>query len=415
MSTKYTLREHQVAGFNRALRQNILLMYEQGLGKTLVAVEVGVYFYNNLTSQGLPCTILVITRKNLIGQWRESFVRQLQQGDDLIDNVIITNYAQLDNLHLKNVDLLIVDEAHLIKNRDTKRFKYIRELRARRKILLTATPIDFKLTDLFWQAHILAPKEFLRHHYQHVLRIYDEDQPAKQRELLKHRWLQKFSEYIEYEAMANVNHSAKLKFTKVLIPMTEEQRAMYQAFSSCKDIFTLWNNSLWVLHNTMVWRLRLRQISVYPALLNKSAVRALKPPIEIHNSPKIDWVLNFLSDPERRSKTIVFSAFRDVAQLIASKFDVTINMKNEGLCVGTLQGMSTGVDLPSHVHTIIMDGDYSRILLSQATTRTLRLNSLGIKHIYYLISSSVDEEMYATNMKKQTSINELITTHIQRL
>src|SRR5262249_49068055 len=63
-------------------------------------------------------------------------------------------FAQVNARHW---DLVIVDEAHLLANLESKRRRSVCELRARWRLLLTATPVANKATDLYSLVDLVAP------------------------------------------------------------------------------------------------------------------------------------------------------------------------------------------------------------------------------------------------------------------
>lgn len=392
------MREHQQKAFNRAITQNLLVFYEQGLGKTLIGVEL-VKARINLGHT------LIVTKKSLLNQWKEALDCQLK-GLSVHRNLTLTSYSQLKNLKRKTYKTLILDESHLVKNRNTQRFKLIKSLKADRKLFLTATPLDYRLSEVFWQLHLLEPKTFMMSVFKYILNAENDSLPLNHRQELQKRWILKFSPYIIKAEMSDHNKKAKLKLVIHRLNMSPEQRDLYTAFQRSRDVYLVYKKTLWVLPNNFTKNLRLRQISTWPQELNNSAVKPLSQPLLGLTSPKVDWVEHFLSDPQRRKTTLVYSTIRSVVNYLADKYNVKPNKKNpDGLCVGTLAGMATGIDLPNHEHTIIMDGDYSRILNSQATTRFMRLTSTGVKTVHYLIISEIDYKLLIEIQNKNSKLD----------
>lgn len=396
-SLALVMRDHQREAYKRALAQNLLVFYEQGLGKTLIGVELA----RARISLG---PLLIVTKKGLVEQWEASLDRQ-QPNFSKHPNLTLTSYSQLHNLERKTYRTLILDESHLVKNHLTKRFKLIKQLNVDRKLFLTATPFDHKLSEIYWQLHLLEPKAFQRSLFKHVLNAESGVLPLEQQRELRRRWSLKFAPYIIRARMTEHNQSAKLKLVVHRVQMTDEQRKLYQTFQRASDVYVVYKESLWVLPNEFARTLRLRQISTYPEELNKSAIKPLKDPLTGLISPKVLWTENFLKDNERRKKTLVYSTMRSVVDYLAKKYDVKPNQKNtDDLCVGTLSGMATGIDLPHHEHTVIIDGDYSRILHAQAVTRFMRLTSAGTKTVHYLISSEVDHKLFTSVQNKDQQL-----------
>lgn len=54
-------------------------------------------------------------------------------------------------------DLLLCDEAHVLKNRDTEKYKAISKIQCRRRILLTGTPIQNNLLEFYELLNLANP------------------------------------------------------------------------------------------------------------------------------------------------------------------------------------------------------------------------------------------------------------------
>jgi superfamily II DNA or RNA helicase len=156
----------------RDMRGRALLADEVGLGKT---IEAGIVM-KELIVRGLVRSVLILTPASLALQWQEEmqtkFVEPFQ---------VLTRKAQIDNhdqgiplrwicslergkrkdwaeeLLAREYDLLIVDEAHKLKNRRTQAFRFVNQVRKRYVLLLTATPVQNDLVELHSLITILRP------------------------------------------------------------------------------------------------------------------------------------------------------------------------------------------------------------------------------------------------------------------
>ncbi len=167
--------EHQIATAIRALHQmrgRALLADEVGLGKT---IEAGIVM-KELIQRGLVQTVLVLTPASLTEQWREELSSKFHEEFTVMDKPSQWTAAQtaaqgrwlvsLDRAKLKShadailardYDLLIVDEAHKLKNRSTLAWKFVNQIRKRYVLMLTATPVQNDLLELYSLITILAP------------------------------------------------------------------------------------------------------------------------------------------------------------------------------------------------------------------------------------------------------------------
>src|SRR6185312_11807485 len=156
-----------------------LLADEVGLGKT---IEAGIILKEYLTS-GLIKNALILTPPSLVSQWQDELISKfdvdfVKQFDDprYVDcsshDLLIMSHAsaiQPKNMELLNSrmwDMIIVDEAHSMKNSETQKHNLVKNLAKRYLLLLSATPIQnnifdsYNLTDLSHPRLLDSIKEF---------------------------------------------------------------------------------------------------------------------------------------------------------------------------------------------------------------------------------------------------------------
>ncbi|MBM7552310.1 DEAD/DEAH box helicase [Thalassobacillus pellis] len=144
-----------------------ILADEVGLGKT---IEAGLVLKEYMI-RGMVSKVLILTPASLVNQWvtelYEKFLIQAyaprKKPAWKEANIIVTsidmakrephNREILDTAY----DLVIIDEAHKLKNPATKNFQFVKELQKKYCLLLTATPIQNKITDIFNLVSILKP------------------------------------------------------------------------------------------------------------------------------------------------------------------------------------------------------------------------------------------------------------------
>jgi SNF2 family DNA or RNA helicase len=166
------LRPHpyQLRVVEQALKEKapaVILADEVGLGKT---VEAGL-IYKELALRGVIHSALVLAPKALLSQWQGELAERFDEDFTLTDekrfrgfgveNRVICSLPQFvrsfDQIATRAWDMLIVDEAHLLANTQSKRRKRVGELRARWRLLLTATPVANKVTDLYSLIDLVTP------------------------------------------------------------------------------------------------------------------------------------------------------------------------------------------------------------------------------------------------------------------
>jgi SNF2 family DNA or RNA helicase len=171
-----TLR-YQVETARRVLRVHrgrALLADEVGLGKTIEACLV----LKEYLLRGLVERFLILCPPSLVGQWqselREKFlIRTVTTSDEAYraDPAAFwrENKAVVASLHTAKIerhaevlrdlefDLVVVDEAHHLKNRATVAWKFVNALRRKFLLLVTATPVQNDLGELYNLITLLRP------------------------------------------------------------------------------------------------------------------------------------------------------------------------------------------------------------------------------------------------------------------
>lgn len=163
---------HQVNAAIRVLSKmnsRAILGDEVGLGKT---IEAGIIL-KELIARGLAERVLILTPASLTSQWREEMALKFNEhfishddpefeGFDAHDKIISSiDTAKLDK-HVPDIisqdwDLTVVDEAHYLKNRNTQRYRLMETLFTRYLLMLTATPMQNTLKELFNLIHLVRP------------------------------------------------------------------------------------------------------------------------------------------------------------------------------------------------------------------------------------------------------------------
>ena len=148
----------------RRMRGRAILADEVGLGKT---IEAGLILAE-LRLRGLADRTLVITPAGLVAQWQEELERKFGlpttiPGQDVDRGVLVASLAAARRDPLKSQltadpwDLIIVDEAHRVRAPHSASGQLIRQLRSRYLLLLTATPVENRLQDLYEMVSLVAP------------------------------------------------------------------------------------------------------------------------------------------------------------------------------------------------------------------------------------------------------------------
>ncbi|KAL0470011.1 chromatin remodelling complex ATPase [Neurospora intermedia] len=181
-----TMRDYQIAGLNWliSLHENGIsgiLADEMGLGKTLQTISFLGYLRHIMDTPGPH---LVIVPKSTLDNWKREFAkwtpevnvlvlqgakeeRQQLIQDRLVDenfDVCITSYEMIlrEKAHLKKFawEYIIIDEAHRIKNEESSLAQVIRVFNSRNRLLITGTPLQNNLHELWALLNFLLPDVF---------------------------------------------------------------------------------------------------------------------------------------------------------------------------------------------------------------------------------------------------------------
>ncbi|CAI8021600.1 Chromodomain-helicase-DNA-binding protein 7 [Geodia barretti] len=253
------LRSYQREGLNWLLfnwyaRQNCILADEMGLGKTVQSIAFLIEIFN----ARIRGPFLVIVPLSTIGNWQREFAtwsdfnviiyhgsaysRRLiheydlyyrdRQGKIISDafkfNVIVTTYEVLlsDDSELQNIDwrVVIIDEAHRLKNRNCKLLEGLKRLGMEHRVLLTGTPLQNSVEELFSLLNFLEPHTFPSHvsFLQQFGDLKTEEQVEELKTILKPMMLRRLKEDVEKSI-------APKEETIIEVELTAIQKQYYRA------------------------------------------------------------------------------------------------------------------------------------------------------------------------------------------
>ena len=170
--------DHQLRAASVVLQRmsgRAILADEVGLGKT---IEAGIVL-SELRLRGLARRVLVLAPTGLVDQWGEELERKfglptsvatrhgwasaVAPPSGMEDPVILASLATARRSPLSDVlaqvewDLVVVDEAHRVRNPRTASSRLVRALQTRFMLLLTATPVENRLDDLYHLVSLVRP------------------------------------------------------------------------------------------------------------------------------------------------------------------------------------------------------------------------------------------------------------------
>ncbi|XP_023215093.1 SWI/SNF-related matrix-associated actin-dependent regulator of chromatin subfamily A containing DEAD/H box 1-like isoform X2 [Centruroides sculpturatus] len=191
LNNRLHLAPYQLLGLNWLVLMhkkhiNGILADEMGLGKTIQAIA----FLAQIKEKGEEGPFLIIVPSSTIDNWlrelrlwlpsasvlcyrgpqdERRLLRHQILNDEVDDfDVLVTTYALVtssaeDRSLFKHLDFhyVIFDEAHMLKNMRTQRYQNLMRIRAKRRLLLTGTPLQNNLSELMSLLIFVMPDMFL--------------------------------------------------------------------------------------------------------------------------------------------------------------------------------------------------------------------------------------------------------------
>jgi SNF2 family DNA or RNA helicase len=443
------LRNYQKDGVDwlerlRYMCLNGILADDMGLGKTLQAI-VGI-MQNKLK---FPDSVsIVVCPTSLIYNWKEEISKfasiiQTQVVDGtpvqrkklakagLKKDIIITSYTLLQ----KDVDLYknfkfsyaILDEAQHIKNRGTRNAKSVKMLDATHRLILTGTPIENSLDELWSLFDFLMPG-FLSSYDRFVEKYIRNPacEGGKNLEVLRN----KVSPFIMRRMKKDV--------LKDLPPVSENvyhchlsntQKELYTSYAEAarKELSRLVKKQGFdkVQIHVLATLTRLKQICCHPAIVAKEKV-------EEGDSAKYDMLLELLQTLiEGNHKTVIFSQYTRMLKIMRE------DLQRMGIRLCYLDGMSknrmeivkefnedesisvflvslkaggTGLNLVGADTVIHYDMWWNPAVENQATDRVHRIGQTQQVSSYKLVTlGTIEEKIVELQQRKRGLVKQLIT------
>ncbi|WP_017726974.1 DEAD/DEAH box helicase [Halalkalibacterium ligniniphilum] len=224
-----------------------ILADEVGLGKT---IEAGLILKEYMI-RGLAKKVLILVPASLVSQWSYELVSKFyipavaqkkayvwEQYDVVVASIDTAKRQPHREIVLnQSYDLVIIDEAHKLKNPKTKNYEFIKLLKKKFCLLLTATPVQNKLEEIFNLVSLLKPGHL------GDLTSFDKEYRSNKRTPKNE---EKLKELVNKVMVRNRRDETGIEWTKRIvktIPITfsEGERRFYEKISALKknpDIIT---------------------------------------------------------------------------------------------------------------------------------------------------------------------------------
>ncbi len=422
-----------------------ILADEMGLGKTLQTLA-WIESYRRREASFLP--FLVICPTSLVFNWREETRRFTPELKPLVIHgpdresafskikdhpLIITSYALLrrDLERYAGIEFgaVILDEAQHIKNRASQNAKAAKALRAKHRLVLTGTPLENSVLDLWSLFDFLMPtylgsaKEFKERYEIPISRDGDRHAQARLR--------QRASPFLLRRTKSEVAKELPDRLEQVLAcDLSEEQRQTYQSILEEgrreveSSISKFGEEKSRIAMLTVLTRLR--QVCCDIRLIPKLKDRKWASP-----SGKLDSLHELLEEAmDGGHRVLIFSQFVRLLRLVEE------DLKKEKIDYAYLDGESTdreaqverfqtgtvplflislkaggvGLNLTAADTVVLLDPWWNPAAEDQATARAHRMGQTRVVTTYKLIAKgTVEEKILELQQKKRSIISNTLT------
>ena len=355
---KAKLFDYQKEGILFSLfKKGNIIADEMGLGKTLQAISIAIlkrdiYDFKN---------VLIICPSSLKYQWKKEIEKFSTEKAEIVEGTrderhniyknsksyfLIANYEAVlrDVTVIKKYspDMIILDEAQKIKNYDTKTSAAVKSLPKKHSLVITGTPLENKLLDLysimnFVEPTVLAPQwEFSMNHC-----YFDKSKLNKITGYYNLQSLKdKLSSFIIRREKSEVfDELPDIQEIVVPVELTAEQAEMHAGFArSLAPILAKKHKTIYDMQRIFQLLSSMRMVCDSTYLIDK----------ESNISPKLEELKTILLDKlsivTKKRKIIVFSEWKTMLHLISKMLNAN-GIKNV-----TLSG-----DIPVKNRTKLID------------------------------------------------------------
>lgn len=443
------LRSYQSEGIAwlerlRQMHLNGILADDMGLGKTLQAIIA----VTQLKREKSKAQSLIICPTSLVYNWKEEFNKfnpKLKilpvdgtpvQRKKLLNNindfdVIITSYSllQKDIEFYKTIPFgyAILDEAQHIKNRGTRNAKSVKMIQAEHRLILTGTPIENSLDELWSLFDFLMPG--LLSTYDRFVEKYirlPSSGGTRNLEPLRRKVLPFVLRRMKQDVIADLPPVSHIVYH---CHLSDVQRELYNSYaaSAREELSQLVKKEGFdkVQIHVLATLTRLKQICCHPAIFAKESA-------ENGDSAKYDMLMELLQTLiESKHKTVIFSQYTRMLNIMrqdlekqrirfeyldgTSKNRLNIVKKfnedeNISVFLVSLKAGGSGLNLVGADTVIHYDMWWNPAVENQATDRVHRIGQKNSVSSYKLITlNTVEEKILELQKRKSGLVKQIVT------
>jgi SNF2 family DNA or RNA helicase len=448
---KGTLRPYQKAGYNwfhflQKYHFGGCLADDMGLGKTIQTLALLQKEKELQSEQGIHTTSLIVMPTSLIYNWmneakkftpklkihthtgsfREKDINLFKKFDVVISTYGITR-VDIDLIKEMYFHYVILDESQNIKNPSSKSFKAVKQLHSKFKLILSGTPVENTVNDLWTQMSFINPgllgsQTFFQTDFvQPIEKKKDEEKAQKLQVLIKPFVMRRTKEQVATELPPKTENLFYSKMTEDQLEIYEQTKSDYRnELLKALETGDYSKSPIQLLQGLT----KLRQIANHPKLVDED-YRGESGKFE-------DVVHKLKSVVEGGHKVLIFSQF--VKQLALYKN----YLEEQGFAFSYLDGATinrgkvveefksstkiqiflisikaggVGLNLTEADYVFILDPWWNPAVEQQAIDRTHRIGQTKNVFIYkFITKDTVEEKILALQNKKLRVAKSLITT-----
>jgi SNF2 family DNA or RNA helicase len=451
---------HQVRACLKVMREmggRALLADEVGLGKT---IEAGLVLSEYLLRRLVKRTLILVP-VSLLSQWREELLNKfmlethvaLGPGDWGKGRIVIASIdcaksaRNREEVQKEAFDLLIVDEAHRLRNHKTVAWRFVHGLNVKYMLLLTATPVQNDLRELFNLVTLLRPGTLGTYRgFRKQFMVRGDKRLAKNTHSLSR---------LLSEIMVRTSRSdAQVPFTKRIVQdvgfeLSENERLLYSSVSDLvremfgkrgTEIERQWYFTLLVLQkeigSSSFAALRtlekICQNSRYRAALDRF-VQLRDTAASIDFNAKCEGLLNIIQ--QRKEKIIVFTQFKSTLDFLrrvldeagiqtsvfygslspSEKEEAIFNFKRHSTVLLSTEAGGEGRNLQFCRRIVNYDLPWNPMRLEQRIGRVHRLGQKQDIHIFNFTTEGTVESYVLEILQKKINMFELVVGEMDHI
>ncbi|RLD16674.1 hypothetical protein DRI50_01255 [candidate division KSB1 bacterium] len=442
------LRPYQKAGLDWLCFLNEFgfggcLADDMGLGKTVQALSL---LQREKERSNKKLLNLIVAPTSVLPNWEleaKRFTPQLKvlihYGNDRTKSatdfepydIVVTSYALLrrDYSLFKEISFhyIILDESQKIKNPHSQTAQVARMLKGKHRLVMTGTPIENNLSELWSQFQFLNPgmlgslKSFTAYYGNAIEKHGDQEKAEQLRRLIYPFILRRTKETVAKELPPKTE-------TIIFCEMDKHQASVYRKWRDYYRALILNQIEDQGINRSRMKVLegltKLRQISIHPLMVEKEYK---------NSSGKFETLWNILEDLfSENHKVLVFSQFVKALTLVRQQLDSQKikyayldgsskkrqeiidqfqNNEDQKIFLISLKAGGLGLNLTSADYVIHLDPWWNPAVENQATDRAYRIGQTQNVFVYKMITKdSVEEKILALQEKKKKLADTFIST-----